>query len=93
MAKLGIDVVPCHAQRSGPSIDSASHLRSRAETRARGRWASEKSVARYERPDRLAESFQKLPMGVQELCRRAKEPFSALIEGRVTPGILSTTRW
>ena len=82
--------MPYQARHSGPSIDAARHLRTRAEIRARGRWASEKSVARYERPARLAESFQELPTGVQEFCQRAEEHFSALIVWRVTPGLLAT---
>ena len=84
--------MPYQARHSGPSIDAARHLRTRAEIRARGRWASEKSVARYERPARLAESFQELSMGVQEFCQRAEEHFSALIVGRVTPGLIATPR-
>ena len=56
---------------------------------ARCRWASEKSVARYERPARLAESAQELPVGVEMLCRQAEEHFNAPIVNRVSPGLLA----
>ena len=59
------------------------------ESWARCRWANERSVVRYERPARLAESAQGLPVGVEEFCRQAEEHFNALIVGRVTPGLLA----
>ena len=81
-------VVPHQARHSGPSVDSAMHLRTRAEMKARGRWASDKSVMRYERPARLTESFLEMSEARRAHCVRAKELFGQLIAGHVPPDAL-----
>ena len=86
--RLGVTVVPYQARHSGPSIASALHLRTRPEMRARGRWASEKSVMRYERPARLTESYLEMSEARRAHCARAKELFGQLIAGQIFPDAL-----
>ena len=63
--ELGLKAVPYEARHSGPSIDASRGLRTRAEIKARGRWALEKSVTRYEKRARLLQSFNRLGPGMQ----------------------------
>ena len=78
---LGLAVVAYQARHSGPSIDAARHLRTRAEIKTRGRWSADKSVIRYERPARLSQSLLELSQSKQEFCRRAEELLPRLILG------------
>ena len=51
------DLVPYQTRHSGPSVDRARGSRSLLEVQKRGQWKSGKSVARYEKHARLADSF------------------------------------
>ena len=86
--KLGVKAVPYQARHSGPSIDAALGLRTREEIRARGRWASAKSVLRYESKARLGESVDRLPTATQGFLRQCEARLEDLFMGRILPSAL-----
>ena len=52
------DLYPYGLRHSGPSEDRARSVRTLEEIRKRGRWASAKSVQRYEKAARLAATYE-----------------------------------
>ena len=69
---LGLNVVPYEARHSGPSIDRAKNWRTAADVKKRGMWAALSSVARYEKPARLAASWNKLSLEQRTTCSLAE---------------------
>jgi len=67
-SRLGIPAVPYMMRHSGPSIDRALKFRPLDEVRKRGRWASHKSVVRYEKAARLSKAWHDLPAASQKRC-------------------------
>ena len=66
--RLGVQVVPYQARHSGASCDRAENVRSLEATQKRGRWASQKSVKRYEKAGRVNMSWQELSPELQAHC-------------------------
>ena len=87
--KLKVKMVPYEARHSGPSIDAARLCRSRQEIKARGRWAQDRSVLRYEQRARLVRSFNELSAEQQALAERCEEMLEAMILGRCRPEALA----
>ena len=66
--KLNIDAAPYQGRHSGASLDRSSGLRTLEAVRKRGRWASSKSVQRYEQAGLLNETWQCLDATTQAHC-------------------------
>ena len=86
--RLG-DVVPYQMRHSGPSVDRSRGLRTLAEIQRRGRWASSKSVARYEKGARLQAAWHTLDDAVKAHLVRAEERIDDMVFGRrgAPPGV------
>lgn len=86
---MHVPAVPYQARHSGASIDAALGLRSRVEIKARGRWKSDRSVARYESKARIAESVDALPKAMlyhlQACHRHLEELLCQRVEARTHP--------
>ena len=82
-ALVKVTAVPYQARHSGASLDAARGLRSRAEIKARGRWASDRSVARYESKARVAESSDCLPKPRLQHLQLCEHRLEELLCGRV----------
>ena len=63
--RLGISLVPYQARHSGASHDRLERLRSSEELQKRGRWASIKSVMRYEKAALISKTFLNYPAATQ----------------------------
>ena len=57
--------VLCQLRHSGPSHDRLLRLRSLLEVKQRGRWASDKTLNRYEAHGRISQEFFNLPQQIQ----------------------------
>ena len=57
---IQVPIVPYQARHSGASIDASRRLRPLLEVQKRGRWQTMKSVTRYEKGGRLAETWKTL---------------------------------
>ncbi|CAE8613013.1 unnamed protein product [Polarella glacialis] len=69
-------------RHAGPSHDMLRRFRSREEAKARGRWASDSSMRRYEAHARVAQEFDKLPDKVKtEAIQATKTLKSAIMKG------------
>ena len=64
----------------GPSHDRRRKYRSVAEVKRRGRWASDKSMARYEAHARVVQEFQKLSVDIQTRARAAVKRVKEYVE-------------
>ncbi|CAE8693166.1 unnamed protein product [Polarella glacialis] len=82
---LQIHVVPYQARHSGPSIDRARVLRTQDEVQKRGRWASRKSLARYEKAARLASTYNQLSLLQRTLFQACEDHIEAIVLGRAFP--------
>ena len=58
--RIGVPLVPYQGRHSGASIDAARRHRPLLEIQKRGRWASLKSVTRYEKSGKLSETWRSL---------------------------------
>ena len=87
--EIGVAVVPYEARHSGASIDAARGHRSRAEIKARGRWAADSSVNRYEKKARLLESFNKLSVAQQEYLLACERQLGDMLERGGSPAALA----
>ena len=76
-------IVPYQARHSGAAIDQARRLRPLAETKKRGRWASDKSVVRYERHARLGHSARLLTPTQRVTVDFAELHFGELVLGQM----------
>ena len=80
---LGLKMVPYEARHSGPSVDAAKGLRTRTEIKNRGRWASERSVTRYEQRARLVRSYNLLTAAQQARADYCEAHLGDMLLGRV----------
>jgi integrase len=69
LRKLGL--TPHALRHSGPSIDRFAKTRSAHEVKKRGRWLSDKSVARYEKHAKLLRQLQRMSLAQQRDGRLA----------------------
>jgi integrase len=83
-AELGVTVHAYQARHSGPSIDLAKGLRTLEAAQKRGRWASPKSVIRYERHARLAAEWSKLTAAQQAVFLECERRVEDIFFGRPT---------
>ena len=78
-------LVPYQARHSGASIDLCLQYRGLAETKSRGRWASEKSMLRYNKAAKLAQSMKQFDRRQCDFFEAAERQLEALFLGRVAP--------
>jgi integrase len=78
-------LVPYQCRHSGASIDLCNNHRSIAEVKARGRWGSEKSMMRYNRAAKLAQSMKGFDRRQLDFFMAAEKQLEALFFGRVLP--------
>ena len=78
-------LVPYQARHSGASIDLCNHYRSIAEVKSRGRWASEKSMLRYNKAAKLAQSMKPFDRRQLEFFEAADKHLEGLFSGKVPP--------
>ena len=89
LTHLGLPaIVPYQARHSGPSIDAARSLRTRAAIKARGRWCSDRSVLRYEQRARLIAGYNKLPVTLQQHLNECERLLPALLLGKISVEVL-----
>ena len=62
----------------GPSFDRCHRLRSLMEIKARGRWAADASLRRYEQHGRLNQEYHRLPLATQKLVLQLEEQMRKL---------------
>jgi integrase len=80
---LGIPILASLGRHSGASIDRASGFRTLDEVQRVGRWASRKSMLRYEKMGRLNESWNGLSDEVRAHCQRCEFQLrSSLLDGK-----------
>ncbi|CAK0903264.1 unnamed protein product [Prorocentrum cordatum] len=91
-SQLGAPAVPYMMRRSGPSIDRALQFRPLDEVRKRGRWASRKSVVRYEKAARLSKAWHDLPLASQRRCEALDARLEELLLRGAGCGARSTAR-
>ena len=65
-------------RHSGPSFDRCHRLRSLMEIKARGRWAADASLRRYEQHGRLNQEYHRLPLATQKLVLQLEEQMRKL---------------
>ena len=65
-------------RHSGPSYDRCHRLRSLMEIKARGRWAADSSLRRYEQHGRLNQEYHRLPLATQRLVLKLEEQMRKL---------------
>ena len=68
-------------RHSGPSIDVAQRRTPLAEVQKKGRWASFKSVQRYEKAGRLAQSIHSYPIASQAYMRAIESLGGSVLTG------------
>ena len=78
---LGVPLVPYVLRHSGVTIDRAEGARTAEEAQKRGRWRQAKSMRRYEKAGRLADSWRHLRGSVQQHCRQMSTRIAEIIVG------------
>jgi len=68
-------------RHSGPSIDRARQRRTLEECRKRGRWASWRSLVRYEKGARLSHFWNRLPEQVRTKLSYCEDHLADLMLG------------
>ena len=74
-------IVPYQWRHSGPSIDRAMGWRPLAEVQKRGRWVSQKSVARYEKGARLGVAWTELDVVTRNRTLECEKHLPDLVLG------------
>jgi hypothetical protein len=82
---LGVPLVPYVMRHSGVTIDRAEGTRTAEEAQKRGRWRQAKSMRRYEKAGRLADSWRHLGGSVQQHCRQMSARIAEFIVGGGRP--------
>jgi len=83
---LGVPMVPYQTRHSGASLDQLMQFRSLADTKKRGVWKQDKSVARYEKRARVAQTWQKLPLRFQQHAESCEYRLTdIMVHGRTVP--------
>lgn len=72
-------------RHTGPSNDAAEGRRSLGQIKARGRWASDSSVRRYEKHSQLARQWQKLSPAAQVFAQRCLSHVGAILGAASAP--------
>ena len=80
--RLGVTVVPYQCRHSGASHDRAAQLRPLFEVQKRGQWKSDKSVMRYEKAGRLAQTFAMYPLVLQGWIESVAPHHADILLGR-----------
>ena len=75
--------VAYQARHSGPSIDRSKDLRSLADCKKRGRWASWRSVTRYEKSARLSEAWGEIPAATRDAMMLCEKHLGEIVSGRL----------
>ena len=78
-------LVPYQCRHSGASIDLCNNFRSIAEVKGRGRWGSEKSMLRYNKAAKLAQSMKGFDHRQRAFFAAAERQLEGLFFGRVLP--------
>ena len=82
-------VVPYQMRHSGPSIDLADKTRSTEQAQKRGRWASARSMQRYERHARLSAEWAKLTNAQRRLFGLCEDHIADIMYQRPHPARLA----
>ena len=85
--RLGVTVVPYQCRHSGASHDRATNLRPLFEVQKRGQWKSNKSVMRYEKGGRLAQTFAMYPHVLQWWIEGVAPLHAEILLGRMSAPI------
>ena len=86
VGNLGLDVVPYQGRHSGASLDRGEGRRSLEAVQKRGRWASQRSVRRYEKAGLLNQSWSKLSVEVKAHCDECLRSISDIVlHGKASP--------
>ena len=79
-AALGLSqfrLVPHCVRHSGPSVDFLRRARTATEIQTRGRWATQKSILRYQKPGQMLSKMSKVP---NEIWERAKRSLDSVMQ-------------
>jgi len=87
-AALGLKLVPYLMRHSGASIDRATDVRSQSEVGKRGRWASVRSIRRYEKRGRLNETWRTLSPRLQAHCVKCHASLESIVLHGEPPPLL-----
>lgn len=79
--RLG-NVVVYQSRHSGPSTDRARNSRSLEECKKSARWASWRSVTRYEKAARLTDFWHELPLGMKQSMDYCEAHLGDILCGR-----------
>ena len=86
---IGVGLVPYQARHSGASIDAANNVRGLPSIQKRGRWASKKSVQRYEKAGRLQDTWRDLTARQKDHFKLCAESLrSVMLENRGFPPVM-----
>ena len=64
-------LVPHCVRHSGPSVDFLQRSRSATEIQTRGRWSTQKSILRYQKPGQMLARMSKIPGHIWDRARTA----------------------
>ncbi len=79
---ISVELTLYQCRHSGPSIDRANGERDIGEVRKRGGWKAWKSLARYEKSARLANTFERLTEAQKTFFRTCEGQLAAFMSGR-----------
>jgi hypothetical protein len=82
--KLPASITPHQLRHSGPSCDVLGKVVTLKEAKKRGRWLSDKSVARYEKHGRLLQQANRLPRALQIASIEATKELPTLLISKLT---------
>ena len=78
---LKVDIVPYHMRHSGPSWERLKGVRTLQQVQKRGRWASTKSLVRYEKHGRLAMQMGEHSDAMQRWLRACEQHVAEYVLG------------
>ncbi|CAE6957111.1 CACNA1H, partial [Symbiodinium sp. CCMP2456] len=79
--RLGVALTPYHTRHSGPSIDRSRNYRSQLEVQRRGQWKSTKSVHRYEKSAKLAQTWNRIPVTKRLFMQLCEDSLTGILGG------------
>ena len=74
--------IPYHLRHTGASMDLTKHWGSVEAVKHRGRWRTDRAMARYLKGGRVANQFRWLPAKVQAHCDLCREHIGEILMGR-----------
>ena len=84
--KLDLNIVPHQGRHSGAALDALGKRRTLQDIQKRGRWASHKSVFRYEKTGRIQEAWRHHSARQQEYFTRCEQAIEVVFAtGRGMP--------